>query len=268
VHPRISVSALCSWSNSFGDDLAMWERLGVDQVGLFSPKLDAADWDDSLAEVRRRGLDVGTMSIGHMFDLRDPGSWPETRDAVARKLDGAASVGADCGYITSGRACPLTWDEAIVRLQDAVGPSLERARELGLGLAFEANSPQRTDSAFVHTLRDAIDVAECTGLGVDVEISNHWMERQIDDTLRAGVAHFALVQVSDYKVGTHLVSAREVPGDGDIPLKRLLGVLLDAGYAESFELELVGPAIEEQGYEVAVRRGVDALTELLVQLGA
>ena len=45
---------------------------------------------------------------------------------------------------------------------------------------------------------------------------------------------------------------RRVPGDGDIPLARLLRILVDAGYAGAFELELVGPAIEDEGYESAI----------------
>jgi sugar phosphate isomerase/epimerase len=142
---------------------------------------------------------------------------------------------------------------ALARLQEAVEPCVARARELDVALAFEANSAQRTDAAFVHPLRDAIDVAACTGLMIDADLANHWMEREIDETLRAGIAQFVVVQVSDFQLGTRLVSARVVPGDGDVPLGRLVRSLLDAGYRGPFELELVGPAFGCHGTELSSR---------------
>ncbi len=74
------------------------------------------------------------------------------------------------------------------------------------------------------------------------------------------------MQVSDFKVGTVASSQRLVPGDGDIPIGRILGELVDAGYTGSFELELIGDAIVAEGYDVAVPRAVAALDELLDSL--
>jgi len=54
-----------------------------------------------------------------------------------------------------------------------------------------------------------------------------------------------------------------VPGDGDIPLRRIIGWLLDAGYRGVFDLELVGPAIEAEGYRGALERSCTYLSELL-----
>jgi len=76
------------------------------------------------------------------------------------------------------------------------------------------------------------------------------------------------VQVSDFKVGTIASSQRLVPGDGDIPLERILATLLAARYEGPFELELIGDAIGDEGYEAAVPRAVAELDSLLDRLGA
>ena len=76
------------------------------------------------------------------------------------------------------------------------------------------------------------------------------------------------MQVSDFKVGTVASSQRLVPGDGDIPIARILDVVLDAGYEGVFDLELIGDAIAAEGYDAAVPRAVDRLGELLTELGA
>jgi sugar phosphate isomerase/epimerase len=76
------------------------------------------------------------------------------------------------------------------------------------------------------------------------------------------------VQVSDYVIGTLSTPDRAVPGDGDIPFDRILRPLLAAGYSGAFDLELIGPRIEAEGYEVAVPRALRAVELLLTHLGA
>ncbi len=90
-----------------------------------------------------------------------------------------------------------------------------------------------------------------------------WAERGLAETIRAGVDRIRLVQVSDFKVGTIASSQRLVPGDGDVPIARILGHVIDAGYAGVFDLELIGAAITAEGYDVAVPRAVEALGAML-----
>jgi hypothetical protein len=48
----------------------------------------------------------------------------------------------------------------------------------------------------------------------------------------------------------------------------LLGDVLAAGYAGPFDLELVGPRIDAEGYASAITRSITALNDLLADLGA
>ena len=51
-------------------------------------------------------------------------------------------------------------------------------------------------------------------------------------------------------------------------MRRIIGALLDAGYAGPFELELIGDAIIDEGYDAAVPRAIRNLDALLTELGA
>ena len=75
-----------------------------------------------------------------------------------------------------------------------------------------------------------------------------------------------LVQVSDYVYGDRSMPCRAVPGDGAIPLKQILEWTLRAGYAGTFDLELIGPRIDAEGRIKAVRRSADRLDEILREL--
>ena len=121
----------------------------------------------------------------------------------------------------------------------------------------------RVDVGFVHTLRDAIDLARRLDTGVCMEVNACWAERDLTATIRRGIDRIRLVQISDFKIGTIASSQRLVPGDGDIPIPRIIDDLLTAGYEGSFELELIGDAIVDEGYDAAVPRAVRALDALL-----
>ena len=98
----------------------------------------------------------------------------------------------------------------------------------------------RVDVGFVHTLADVVDLARRLGIGVCVETNACWAERGLARTIAAGVDTFRVVQVSDFAIGTLSTPNRLVPGDGDIPLERILGQILAAGYVGAFDLELIG----------------------------
>src|SRR5207245_10691055 len=100
-------------------------------------------------------------------------------------------------------------------------------------------------------------------VAVCVDLHSWWAERAFEETVARAASRLGHVQVSDASVASHTTPDRLVPGDGDIPLGRRLGALLAAGYAGAFEIEMVGPRIEEEGYERAIRRAIARTTELL-----
>jgi sugar phosphate isomerase/epimerase len=80
--------------------------------------------------------------------------------------------------------------------------------------------------------------------------------------MNASLTH---VQLSDWKIGSLCTPDRRVPGDGDIPLARLLHAIIASGYLGAFEIEMVGPAIEDEGYERAIARAIAACDALLAE---
>jgi sugar phosphate isomerase/epimerase len=95
-----------------------------------------------------------------------------------------------------------------------------------------------------------------------------WAERGLAETIAGSRDVIRLVQVSDFAIGTLSTPNRLVPGDGDIPLERILGQVLASGYTGVFDLELIGPKIDAEGYASAVPRAVDALGSMLTALHA
>jgi sugar phosphate isomerase/epimerase len=262
----VSVSAICTYDWSLEEDLAFYAEYGIANVGISLVKLERHGWVEGAARVRDAGLRVTNLIGLGPFRLAQPGQWEQQRERLVHALDAGVTVGAECLVVTTGPAGPLTWEEAADALEEALGPVLTAARAKAIPFALEHTNSLRVDVGFVHTLHDVVDLARRLDIGVCMEINACWAERGLGATIAAGVDRIRLVQVSDFAVGTLSTPNRLVPGDGDIPLARILGQILDAGYRGCFDLELIGPAIEAEGYATAVPRAVSYVEALLNQL--
>jgi sugar phosphate isomerase/epimerase len=266
MHPRLSVSALSSVQWTLDEDLAYWEEAGVTNVGVWLEKLEAGDLDANVKKVASAGLRVcNLVAMGFTLDRPEMRSADEER--ILGALDAAAAMGAECVMITPGRGGALTWEEAADALADAIVPVRRRAADIGIPLGFEHMNPLRSDVGFIHTLHDAVDLARRLDVKVLMEVNNCWAERGLADTIAASAACvIGLVQLDDYSIGTSTASHRVVPGDGDIPLARIIGQLEAAGYSGTYDLEILGPAIEEEGYRSAIARSLDHLEAIFESL--
>ena len=268
MHDRVSLSAISTFRWTLEEDLAFYERAGITAIGASLAKLEAAGLDEGARRIRDAGLRVSNLIGIGPFHLDDPSQWDGQRDRVRGALDAAEAVRAECMILTTGPAGTLTWEDAADALEQALGPVIADARARGIPFGLEHTNSLRVDVGFVHTLTDVVDLARRLGIGVCVETNACWAERGLEATIQAGVDAFRVVQVSDFAVGTLSTPNRLVPGDGDIPLERILGQVLAAGYDGCFDLELIGPRIDEEGYESACGRAVAALGELLERLRA
>ena len=271
MHPRACVSAISTFKLALDEDLAFWDRHGITTVGVSVAKLERFGWPEGtqlVADAVSRGLRVANLIGLGPFHLANPPSWPKQQERLVRSIETAATVGAECMVFTTGPFAPLTWEEAADALDAALTPILAEAARRNVPFAIEHTNSLRVDVGFVHTLRDAIDLARRFDVGVCMELNACWAERDLDATIRAGVDRIRLVQVSDFKVGTVASSQRLVPGDGDIPIARILRTVLDAGYRGVFDLELIGDAINAEGYDAAVPRAVEQLGAILTELRA
>ena len=266
TNARLSVDAMCTYPWSFAQDLALWSSLGVRHAGLLVSKL-GAEPAARMAEVQAAGIGCSTL-ITEGFDLGAPESWEATRAAQRKAIDLVAGIAGHSVYFTPGRTTCTSWAEDLDRLADAVAPTVAHGREMGVIAAIEPSL--RTSVSFVNTLRDAIDMAARTGVGIVCDFGNMWMERDFRETLARAMPHIALMQIGDIVIGS---SGRPAPGgrahigEGELPLHRMMRDVLDAGYTGVFDLEVVPANFAAGADEATLRRGIAAASRLLDEMG-
>lgn len=267
VHPAVSVNAASTPHLSLRDDLALWGRLGVTHVGLHRRKLAEVGWERAIAMVRDAGFAVTTVVHSDMFDLSRPKTWARSSAELIAAIDAASAVGARSVYGTTGRFGGLTWEEAADAFINAVEPAREHARDRGVLLGIEVTSIH-LDHNFVHDLDEGRMLAERAGVAICLDTFWSARERELRGRIGRVVPHLCLVQVADAPRDSVSLRERVVPGDGVLPIARVIAWSLEAGYPGPFEIEVMGSGPEGEGIELAMGRSVAWLSDLLNELKA
>ena len=269
MHKRVCLHQVAFMKESTADFIAYCRETGVRHMTLVTPLLmqpggleqaqQALTTPDPHVAVVNHPLAMGS-------DLERAGA--EETAKLREAIDIAAALGARAIYLVSGGRGSLDWEGAAARFAELIAPCRKLAEEKGVTLLVETASDFNADIHIAHTLDDTVRLAEIAGIGVCIDFHPIWFEADLKGKFARAMPLTGLVQVSDYVAGDRTAPCRAVPGDGMIPLERLIGDVLEAGYKGVFDLELVGPRIEQEGPRVAAKRAAENLSEILEKLGA
>jgi sugar phosphate isomerase/epimerase len=263
IHPRVTVNPMTTIGMPLAEAAELWTELGTVRVGLNAIQMERTGWREGLDIVRHAGLDVVYLNYGPAARVDDAQGWQHDQAVLERAIDAAALLGADCVYFCTGSPGTCLFEEAAEHLARRLAPVLDHAAEREVRLTLEPCVSSRPELGFVHTVRDALTLAERLGMGVCVDFYACWMEPRLGEQLAANAHRIDLVQISDFVVGTLAQPNRWVPGDGDLPLGPLLDLLAASGYEGAIDLEMLGPRIDEEGAASALRRGTEWLSAAL-----
>jgi sugar phosphate isomerase/epimerase len=271
MHDRLSVNAICFPGAGLGELAGYWQALGARRVSLYSGLL--LEEGRATAQEALRSCDCRVETITHPFLLGrhlevTEDSWRAPRATLDRLIEDAQALGARSMYLLTGGHGTLTWEEAADAFRAAVAPCVAKARAAGIPLMIENAPPLYADTHIAHTLRDTVALSEIADVGVCIEFFACWTEAGLRESIERAMPRCHVVQVCDYVYGDRSLPSRAVPGDGAIPVKRMIEWVLKAGYRGVFDLELIGPRIDREGRLNAVRRAADNVGEMLRSLGA
>jgi sugar phosphate isomerase/epimerase len=264
THERLSVHNVTFLGATLPDLQKYWTDLEVARLSILDNQLI----DPGFLKLLQHS-DYTVEAVYHLFAGGAIGNEPQAaRDALDRVLDAAAAVDARTVYLLTGGRGALGWTQAAQRFCEMVAPCAAHAERSGVALAIENASSLYADLHLAHTLRDTITLAEMSGLDVCIDVFHCWAEADVEELLQRALPRTRLIQLSDYVLGDRSLPGRAVPGDGTIPIEAFVTQALAGGYAHGFDLELIGPRIEEEGRLESARRACAVVGAMLDKLGA
>ncbi len=247
---------------SLADQLAFTVELGLGLVSFSTAGIEAAGGAATVAaQVAAAGLGVAVVYPGVSLDLSRAGTWPATQTGLNEAVATASTLGAGGVLVSGGAAHGMRFADAAAAFATVIGPVGERAAAAGIGLWLEPVRPQFAYAGFLHSLRDAVPIAGALGLGLAVDVTHCWWEPGIDELLAEVAPNVGVAHLADLPLDGPAVT-RLVPGDGELPLRRFVDALSAGGFGGPYELEVIGPAIDAEGVDSAMRRSVDYVRTL------
>lgn len=236
--PRLSMCEFTTLPASFAADLDAYGKAGFEGIGVVEFKL--ADGDEELLRASGLQATVCIPSVPSILPLpllpgpEDPEERIDALCASIRRLARLDPVAVS--FLTGpGPEQRKLVVEGIKRLAEA-------ATDAGVALALEPfHASQRDTFSFVNSIAHACELlAEAEAEFVQI-VFDTW---QLGDTpgIEAQIAEyvslFATVHVADRREPTRGDFDRVLPGDGVLPLSRLLHALREAGYDGWYEIEI------------------------------
>lgn len=269
IHPRVCLHQVGFMAEPAASFIGFCREAGIPHMTLANPHMIGPDVLAQMQAAVAPGGPKPTVLTAPFAVY--PNLELDTGDAARnlnRAVEAAEVLGCEQLYIVSGGRGSLDWEAAAARLAELIAPCRELARQRGVNLLIETANMLNADIHFAHTIDDTVRAAEIAGIGVCIDLGACWFEGDLKNKFRRALPLTGLVQVSDYVAGDRITPHRAVPGDGMVPLERLIGQLLELGYEGIFDLELTGPRIAEEGPYKAGLRAAERLSEILTRLGA
>jgi sugar phosphate isomerase/epimerase len=272
MHDRLSVHSICFRDAALRELAIHWRDLGVHRVSLYNGLIEkdglaAAQAALGSGQYRAETITHTFLPYGQQLDAKDV-SWETCQEKLNQLISDAKTLSARSIELFTGGHGALTWEDAAERFSTAVAPCVARAKSVGVALVIENTPPLYANMHLAHNLRDTVTLAEFAGIGVCIDLFSCWTEAGLKQTIERAIPRTSLVQIGDYIFGDTASPGRAVPGDGNIPLTRILDWILRAGYRGTFEIELIGPRIDKEGHFQATQRAVNYVAETLRSLAA
>ena len=262
MHPSISINTLSLAAEGLGKQLDTVARLGARAA---SPDLEQVhDFGIPATARHLRDVRLEVAALTHRaFTFATPAATAAGRERLMRTIDIAAQIGAKSIVLTTGERGDFTWPEAAARFAEAIAPCSQHARVAGITLGIEQPSHLYADESIAHRLSDSLRIADQAKISVTLDIFACWFDADIDEMIAAAGLRINLVQVSDYVYGDRGLPCRAVPGDGAVPLERLIPAIALSGFNGWFDLEIIGPRLQAEGQEPGLTRAASYIGSLL-----
>lgn len=261
---EISINTLCLEPATLAAQAACIARIGAGAISPGVEQVESIGVGQAARLLRDTGLSVAVLTH-RAFGFLTSIEANKQRARLMATIDMAHTIDARAVCMTSGSRGEMSWLEASRRFAQEIAPCADYARSAGVALGIEPTSHLYADVSIAHRLSDTVSLARAANIGVGIDLFACWVDADIEAAIAAAGPICAFVQVSDYVPGDRALPCRAVPGDGALPLDRLIGLILTTGFRGPFDLEIIGPRLAAEGCEAGLMRALSILQGIILR---
>ena len=265
---RLAVNEFTTPKWSFEDDVRAYAAVGFQGIGVVRDKAHAYGVKAALELLKEHDLKVSELCVAGFFTETDADAFQRQVKDARQAINMANQLEAAVLILLAGEPGNQTFDENSALLQRGLEAILPAAEKKGVRLALEPVHPMyRAGYSFIVTLAEALDVCDAidaSHLGVWLDMVHLWWDNSIFKQIDRASGRIFGVHINDFKKDTLSLLDQGVPGEGVIPLRRMLDAIERAGWDGMYSVEIFCERTTEEDYYDMLRRcreGFDAIWE-------
>ena len=269
MQKRIAVGEVSTPRWSFFQDVIRYAAAGVDQIGIWRPKVEDIGCDAAIDLLYEMKMSVSSLHWIGGFTGNEGKTFADAIEDGIEAIQFAAAVGADCVIVHPGSGVGHTRRHARRLFRNALETLTDVAADFNVRLALEPIGPVAANPwTFYRTIEEQLELMyqfPSEQLGIALDLYHIGMDHSIAERLPEIVDRVALVQLADRDRSLvnpfHSGDVRLELGTGVVDIDYWLTELDAAGYDGPLEIELHGSGqVNDTDYRHRLGNAIDFLT--------
>lgn len=253
---QFAVSQLTTLRWDLPEELCHCVEHGFDAISLWRAKVSDVGTGTAQELLQQAGVRVSSLHWAGGFTGSDGQTFDESLADCREAIETAEQLACPVLTVYAGCRGGHTLSHARRLVRQALAELAPAATAAGVTLALKpAREPESLGGGFMSSLEETQAVIadvdqDHVGLALDLwAFADDPFLRESWDLL---VRHTRLVLVADRSGPLDFEQERLLPGAGRLPLDWCLRALADAGYQGDIEIDPVGEAVSQAGYEATL----------------
>lgn len=244
---KYAISEVTTISNSFEEDARLYASVGATGIGVWGFKMEEIGPERAAEILKETGL-VAANCIPDLNSILPYVLSPEPDDPQKRveaflpNMERMAKLRPESIVVVTGPLGNRTKEEAFDLCVSGFRRMAAVAGDLGVNLAFEPIHRSQADVfTFIWDIPGALEMIRAVdhpNFRLLFDTWHLWDTERVEDHIRENIDLIAGVHVADWRNPTRTWADRAFPGEGEIPMRRLLTTLYDSGFRGHFDVEL------------------------------
>ncbi|RWY51222.1 sugar phosphate isomerase/epimerase family protein [Mucilaginibacter gilvus] len=254
----IGISEFTTQPWTFEQDVERYAEAGIAMIEVCEEKLDDRRYPEQMAMVKSHGLAVCAVqplvrTFGYSQIKPEPKELSARVSRLRTSIERLSPFARGCPFIVNTGApekenVHAMIDTTIRELRSLAG----FAADHGVKLALEPlNASSMNTESSIWTINQAlkiIDAVNRDNVGLCLDLWNSWQDADVESEIRRAAGRIFALQVSDWRT-PRSGGDRLVPGDGVIPIGKLLRAVQDTRYTGACTVEIFSNDVTDSLYK-------------------